>query len=95
MAVAYVGKSEGDDRLRQHLTGKNKDGTPLSQSVRTKHHRIKDSISRGYNVKVHLYSNLNFDKASLSCIELTALVIAKKNFAEKFPLEKPWIERIG
>ncbi len=28
-AIAYIGKSENDESLRQHLMSKNKNGTPL------------------------------------------------------------------
>ena len=94
-AVAYVGKSENDSRLRQHIANENKDGTRLSESVRTKHSNIKEALRKGFKVKVHLYSNADFDKASLSCIEITALELAKGKFKSIFPKEKQWIKRIG
>lgn len=47
IAVSYVGKSENDGRLRQHIASENKDGTDLKSSVKTKHNRIKESITKG------------------------------------------------
>ena len=95
IVVYYVGKSENDGRLRQHIASENKDGTDLKPSVKTKHNRIKESIKRGFKVRVHLYSNENFDKSSLSCIEIRALELAKINFKKIFPGEREWIQRIG
>jgi hypothetical protein len=93
--VAYVGKSENDQRLRQHLTKKNKDGTNLAESVRNKHENIKNAIANGFTVSVHLYSNKNFEKASLSAIEIKLLEKCKEQLKVVFPKEPKWISRIG
>lgn len=93
--LTYAGKSEGSKRLSNHITGKNKDGSPLAKSVKHKHQKIKDAIRSGYSVKVHLYSNNQFEKSSLSCIEIQLLEICRKSFLEHFSDSEKWIERIG
>ncbi len=95
LAASYVGKCENDGRLRQHITGKNLNGTPLKPSVGRKYDEILETLGRGFTVRVNLYSNEEFDKSSLSCIEIKALEIAKQEFKNIFPREKHWIQRIG
>jgi hypothetical protein len=92
--IVYVGKSEGDDRLRQHLTGKNKDGTELSSSVKTKYAEIRKAICEGADVHVSTYTNPDFTKATLSGLEITCIEIAKEKFNNKSNL-KMWNERVG
>ena len=94
-AVAYIGKAENDNRLRQHLLSQNKDGSPLAESVRTKHNKIKLFITDGYNVALCLYSNPTFAKASLSCIEIATALKAKEEFKSLFPKVAHWNVRIG
>lgn len=94
-AIAYAGKSERDQRLRNHITGKNKDGSKLKDSVGNKHSSIKLAIQNGYKVKVHLFSSPNFEKASLSCVEIKLLEFAKDSLETTFPDEPKWIKRIG
>lgn len=94
--IVYVGKSEGDDRLRQHLTGKNKDGSNLSNSVSTKHNNIKKAISDGYNVELSLFSDDAFKKSSLSCLEIECILIGKEQIESVFGGEiASWNVRIG
>ncbi|MBL0546012.1 GIY-YIG nuclease family protein [Aeromonas jandaei] len=94
-AVAYVGKSENDQRLRQHLTNKNKDGTDLAKSVSNKYKNIKNALSNGFTVSVHIYSNPSFEKASLSAIEIKLLEKCQFELKGVFPNEPKWISRIG
>jgi hypothetical protein len=95
VAVAYIGKAENDDRLRQHLMSENKNGTPLSSSTRTKHKKIKDFIGNGFSVSLCLFSDPAFCKPSLSCIEIASTLLAKQQFEEVFPAETHWNLRIG
>jgi hypothetical protein len=94
-AVAYIGKAEGGVRLRQHLTGKNKDGSVLANSVRNKHKALKAAIASDFAIHLCLYSDINFGKASLSCLEIATAIYAKDDCAETFPSFKHWNERIG
>jgi hypothetical protein len=94
-AVAYIGKSEGESRLRHHLTGKNKNGTPLAISVRHKYIKLKKAISQGFCVNLCLYENNDFGKPSLSCIEIAAALHARDDCAATFPDFEHWNERIG
>jgi len=96
-AVAYIGKSEDetDERLRHHLTGKNKNGTDLAASVRHKNKKIKEAISKGYIVHLYLYPNADFEKASLSCIEIASSLLAGDKFIKTFRDEEHWNERNG
>ncbi|HIJ88044.1 MAG TPA: hypothetical protein HPP97_10260 [Desulfuromonadales bacterium] len=94
-AVVYIGKAENNKRLRQHLLSQNKDGSPLAESVRTKHNKIKYFISNGYKVALCLYSNPTFAKASLSCIEIATALKAKEEFKILFPKVAHWNVRIG
>lgn len=93
-AFAYIGKTEGGARLHQHLTGKNlKDGKELSEKVRTKYKKIKKALLDHFIVKVCLYSNLLFEKPSLSCLESALIILAQKEFYEVFEDIKHWNER--
>lgn len=92
--VAYIGKMENDNRLRQHITGKNKDGTPLKESVSTKHKEIKKAISAGYKVCLSLYSDDNFNKSSLSCMEISCIQKGIVQLASVFPKVTTWNKRI-
>jgi hypothetical protein len=94
-AIAYIGKSEEGDRLRQHLTGKNKDGTQLASSVSTKHIQIKESILAGYEVFLSLYANKNFNKASLMSIENVSIFLGIENLGKSFPDLETWNKRNG
>lgn len=94
-AVIYIGKSEQDNRLRQHLTVKNKNGTSLSNTVRHKNKNIKEAIENGFTVYLYLYANAKFGKASLSCIEIASSLHAKSDMKKIFPNTKHWNERIG
>jgi hypothetical protein len=95
VAIAYIGKAENDGRLRQHLMSKNKNGTPLSSSTRTKHEKIKDFIGSGFSVSLCLFSDPAFCKSSLSCIEIASALLAKQQLEEIFPSETHWNLRIG
>lgn len=92
--VVYIGKTENDNRLRQHITGKNKDGTPLKESVSTKHEEIRKAIHDGYQVCLSLYSSDDFNKASLSCIEISCIQKGIVQLASVFPNKKTWNKRI-
>jgi len=94
-AIAYIGKSEGTSRLQQHLTGKNKNGSQIADSVGNKHPRIKEAIRRGFAVHLCLYSDNDFGKASMSCLEIAAAIYSKSDCAVIFPILKHWNERIG
>lgn len=94
-AVVYIGKSEQDTRLRQHLTGKNKNGTVLADSVGHKNKRIKEAIENGFLVYLCLYTDAEFGKASLSCIEIASALHAKSDMKKSFPQAKHWNVRIG
>lgn len=95
LAVVYIGKSENGDRLRQHLTGKNKNGTKLETSVGNKHSKLKEALVGGFEISLCLYSDDDFDKPSLACLEIAATLYAKRDFAEKFPNVDHWNQRIG
>ena len=94
-AIVYIGKSEGKRRLRQHLTGKNLDGSPLSASVKNKHESLKRVISDGFTVHLCVYADRHFGKASLSCLEIAAALYAKSDCENVFPTLKHWNTRIG
>lgn len=94
-AIAYIGKSEGESRLRQHLTGKNKNGTKIADSVKNKHREIKDAIADGFTVHVCLYSDVHFNKPSLACLEIAVAMHSKSDCAVIFPKLKHWNKRIG
>lgn len=95
IAIAYIGKAESGSRLRQHLTGKNRDGTPLKPSVSNKNNKLKSAIRDGYIVALCLFSDSNFDKASLSCVEIASSLYAREDCSIIFPAFKHWNERIG
>jgi len=92
--ISYIGKTENNNRLRQHITGKNKDGTPLKQSVSTKYNNIKNAIADGYKVWLSLYSSDDFNKSSLSCMEISCIRKGINQFESVFPNEKTWNKRI-
>jgi hypothetical protein len=96
-AIIYIGKTEKAGRLRQHIQLENKDGSPLSQSVQTKHEQLKQLINDGYSVAVCLYPDPDFDKVSLCCIEIATALIAKKHYKQVFSgsKHKHWNSRLG
>jgi len=94
-AIAYIGKSEVENRLRQHLTGKNKNGSPLANSVATKHKKLKEAITQGYKIHLCLFSDVNFNKPSMSCVEIATAIEAKADCSVSFGEFKHWNERIG
>ncbi len=94
-AITYIGKSEEGDRLRQHLTGKNKDRTELASSVSTKHTKIKESISLGYEVFLAIYTNADFNKSSLMSVENESIFLGIENLQSTFPNLKSWNKRNG
>jgi hypothetical protein len=97
IAVVYIGKIENKEsyRLVQHLSRKNKDGSLLKDSVKTKTSNIKQALRDGFVVRLHLYANEFFEKPSLSCIELAASIYAKNDCQKVFPKIKHWNQRIG
>ncbi|MEH0673067.1 GIY-YIG nuclease family protein [Vibrio owensii] len=58
-AFAYVGKSKQlDIRVREHLTGKNKNGSALKPSVSTKHSNINELVQNGnFEVSLFVWTN--------------------------------------
>jgi len=94
-AIAYIGKAEDGNRLRQHLTEKNKNGSAIAKSVSTKHKALKIAIRLGFDVHLCIYSDINFGKPSLSCLEIATAIYAKGDCARTFPTFKHWNERIG
>jgi hypothetical protein len=94
-AVVYIGKSEGGDRLRQHLTGKNKNSGALAKSVNNKNMAIRSAIAQGFNVKLCLFSNEHFGKPSMSCLEISAAIYSKSDCSRVFPEIEHWNNRIG
>ncbi|GEM_PF-4388382 len=93
--MVYVGKSEGDDRLRQHLTGENKDGSILAITVRTKNNEIKEAIKDGYNVKLSLLSDEEFKKSSLGCLEVECILKGQKQLKGIWLDVNSWNQRVG
>lgn len=94
--IVYIGKNEGGDRLRQHITGENKDGTKLKPSVKTKHNKIKESITAGFDVYLSIYENCSFDKATLAAIEIGCIEQLKSlNPNKDFPNNGEWNDRIS
>jgi len=91
--IVYVGKSEGEGRIRQHLTGKNKDGTTIAPSVHTKNKEIKNAIKNGYNIKLALISDEQFTKSSLSCLEIECIIKGKEQLKSTQINEKTWNKR--
>lgn len=59
-ALAYIGKTEDGIRVREHLTGKNKNGTPLIDNAMRQHQNIKKAIQKGFKVKITTYFNETF-----------------------------------
>ena len=94
-AIAYIGKTEKNGRIRQHLLSQNMDGSSLKSSTRTKHDKIKNAIENGFTVELCLYADTAFGKASLACIEIAAAQKAKECFVATFPDEVHWNTRLG
>jgi len=95
VAITYIGKSEGGNRLKQHLTGKNRNGSQLKPSVKHKNENIKDAIRNGYTVCLCLYVDSEFEKSSLSCVEIAASLYARECCSVLFPKFEHWNKRIG
>lgn len=95
--IAYIGKSESDkdDRLRQHLTGENKDGSLLSDSVNTKHSNIISAVNAGFNVELALFNDSSLIKSSFSCLEIESIQLGQINLKTNFPNVTSWNLRIG
>lgn len=103
--IVYVGKSESDkdDRLRQHLTGQNKKTPTPLKSTRHKNKNIKDAIADGFNVELALFPHPDFEKSSLACLEIDAIIIGKSHLSSAninwsrllFQNIETWNKRIG
>jgi hypothetical protein len=98
-SMTYVGKAEGGERLRQHLTGRNKkDGKPL-KSTSTKHHNIIKAIKDGYKVELALYTHPEFEKLTLISVEAGCIISLKLESKDKkyasFPKPGSWNIRVG
>ncbi len=79
--IVYVGKSENSGRLRQHLTGKNKNDSQLAVSTKTKHAQIKNAIRDNYRVYLAMAKNSHFKKSTLSCLEIECISIGKSQLS--------------
>ena len=93
--VVYVGKSEGDDRLRQHLTGQNKDGSILAETVRTKNKEIEQATTDGFNVQLSLLNDNEFKKSSLGCLEVECILKGQEQLQGVSLGVDSWNKRVG
>jgi len=94
--IVYVGKSASNknNRLRQHLTGKNKRGTWLKTSVQHKNKKIKKAILDGYQVELALFSDPDFNESSLACLEIEVILLARTQLKNSLNIPT-WNTRIG
>lgn len=94
--IVYVGKSasDKDDRLRQHLTGQNKDGNPLAQKLHHKNNKIKTAILDGYQVELALFSDPDFKESSLACLEIEVILLARNQLKTNLNIPT-WNTRLG
>ncbi len=84
----YIGKNKNlSNRVRQHITSKNKDGTILSKSVSTKYNNIVNLVndSRNFRVQFFVWTNKELDKYKdhnyyLVVLETLVLKKVKKEF---------------
>lgn len=93
--IVYVGKSESDDRLRQHLTGKNVSGSKLKESVSTKFKNIQSAINNGWVVKFSVYGSQYFTKSSLAGLEVACIEKSQCNLLRSHCGIDSWNERVG
>ena len=102
-ALIYLGKDEKGKHLRQHLTGKNKNGISIKASGHNKYEFMKRFLKTHPDIVLSLclYTHLSFDKASLAGVETAAAISAKMDFeqtfisTEKFKSIKHWNHRLG
>ncbi|MCJ8292713.1 MAG: hypothetical protein HRT58_22365 [Crocinitomicaceae bacterium] len=98
-SMTYLGKAEGGERLRQHLTGRNKKNGELLKSTKQKNQNILEAIKHGYKVELAIYSHPDFEKLTLICIEAGCIISLKLESKNKkyefFPKPGEWNIRVG
>lgn len=92
--IVYVGKSENDDRVRQHIYGKNKDGSVLKISVKTKYKDIRNAIENGFECRL-ITIPLEVRKSVLSLIELELISYYESRVNKEFYEKGMWNKRSG
>lgn len=95
IAIAYVGKAEGGQRIREHLTGKNKNGQTLAKSVNTKFFEIQKAIDNEFKVRICLFSHDALKKPSMACLEQELIIQSQTDFKTIYPQHPHWNQRIG
>jgi hypothetical protein len=96
--IVYVGKSEETkypDRVRQHLTGENKDGSVLADTVATKHKKIRQAVKQGYKVELALFANEKFTNSSLAFVESYCIKVAQSILISGGSSLVSWNKRVG
>ncbi len=94
-AIAYIGKTENDNRLRHHILGENKNGTESLNPGSNKHEEIRRAISHDFSIQLCLYKDPDLNKPTLSCLEIACILRARSQFNNIFPAYKHWNKRVG
>jgi len=105
-AIIYIGKSKKlSNRVRQHLTGKNIDGSPLASTTAHKYEKIIELLRGGEcNVKFFIWTNKKLTDIAtidyaLGVFEVLLISASKTDFKKiNIQLEnklKHWNLRIG
>ncbi len=92
--IAYVGKTEGGERIRAHLTGKTKKGKDLAPSLGTKHKEIKAALKKGYKVYLALEKMDELKKSILSCLEIECILEGREQLKKILRIPS-WNKRAG
>ena len=94
-AIAYIGKTENDNRLRQHILGENKNGAELANPGSCKNQEIRRAIANNFQIQLCLFKDPDLDKPTLSCLEIACILKARTQFIEAFPTFEHWNKRVG
>jgi hypothetical protein len=94
-AVAYIGKTENNNRVLHHVLGVNKNGTDLANPLGNKNHQIRRAIATGFDIQLCLFRDPDLDKPTLACIEIACIQKAMADFKIMFPDLDHWNRRVG
>ena len=94
-AIAYIGKTENDNRVLHHVLGVNKNGTDLANSQGNKNNQIRRAIATGFDIQLCLFRDPDLDKPTLACIEIACIQKAMADFKDTFPDLDHWNRRLG
>ena len=94
-AIAYIGKTENDNRLRHHIFCENKNGSELVNPGSVKNDEIRRAIAHNFNIQLCLFKDPDLDKPTLSCLEIACILKARAHFIATFPGYEHWNRRVG